>query len=159
MPDKHAIIPRILYVPTVSKKNRTHCFPSKIRTVHPIYRTFSGTYIPSMHGISYKFHHHTGHSFWYRNLFFWHKYSLGLLGTWEKNAFFCFSKFWFLALWGPFFGHFRVFSSLSFVNLLYVLQVTPIDLQTWFLAQRVFMTPLRGGVNYWKPPILVPNKI
>ena len=74
-----------------------------------------------------------------------------LLGTWEKNAFFCFSKFWFLALWGPFFGHFRVFSSLSFVNLLYVLQVTPIDLQTWFLAQRVFMTPLRGDFNdFWK---------
>ena len=70
----------------------------------------------------------------------------------EKNAiFYLFSKFWFLALWGPFFGHFRVFSSLSFVNLLYVLQVTPIDLQTWFLAQRVFMTPLLRNFNdFWK---------
>ena len=68
-----------------------------------------------------------------------------------KKVFFRFSKFWFLALWGPFFGHFRVFSSLSFVNLLYVLQVTPIDLQTWSLAQRVFMTPLRGIFNdFWK---------
>ena len=68
-----------------------------------------------------------------------------------KKVFFRFSKFWFLALWGPFFGHFRVFSSLSFVNLLYVLQVTPIDLQTWFLAQRVFMTPLREVFNdFWK---------
>ena len=40
------------------KTNRTHCFPSKIRTVHPIYRTFSGNHISFMHGISYQFHHH-----------------------------------------------------------------------------------------------------
>ena len=40
------------------KKNRTHCFPSKIRTVHPIYGKFSGNDIPSMHGIPYQFHHH-----------------------------------------------------------------------------------------------------
>ena len=89
----------------------------------------------------------TGHSFWPRNLIFWHNTPWDM----RKKAIFCFSKFWFLALWGPFFGHFRVFSSLSFVNLLYVLQVTPIDLQTWSLAQRVFMTPLRGIFNdFWK---------
>ena len=41
------------------KINRTHCFPSKIRTVHPIYGKFSGNHIPSMHGISYQFHHYT----------------------------------------------------------------------------------------------------
>ena len=35
------------------KKNRTHCFPSKIRTVR-----ISGNDIPSMHGIPYQFHHH-----------------------------------------------------------------------------------------------------
>ena len=40
------------------KKNRTHCFPCKIRTVHPIYGKFSGSHIPSMHGMSYQFHHH-----------------------------------------------------------------------------------------------------
>ena len=40
------------------KKNWTHCFPSKIRTVHPIYGKFSGSHIPSMHGMSYQFHHH-----------------------------------------------------------------------------------------------------
>ena len=54
----------------------------------------------------------TGHSFWPRNLNFWHN------TPWDirtKRNFFCFSKFWFLALWGPFFGHFRVFSSLSCV--------------------------------------------
>ena len=28
------------------------------------------------------------------------------LRLWEKKVFFNFSKFWFLALWGPFFGHF-----------------------------------------------------
>ena len=65
------------------------------------------------------------------------------LGLWEKGFFPFFEIF--------IFGHFRVFSSLSFVNLLYVLQVTPIDLQTWFLAQRVFMTPLRKVFNdFWK---------
>ena len=40
------------------KTNRTHCFPSKIRTVHSIYGNFLGNHIPSMHGISYQFHHH-----------------------------------------------------------------------------------------------------
>ena len=89
----------------------------------------------------------TGHSFWHRNLIFWHNTPLDM----RKILIFCFSKFWFLALWGPFFGHFRVFSSLSFVNILYVLQVTPIDLQTWFLAHIVFMTPLRRDFNdFWK---------
>ena len=40
------------------KTNRTHCFTFKIRTVHSIYRNFLGHHIPSMHGISYQFHHH-----------------------------------------------------------------------------------------------------
>ena len=67
-----------------------------------------------------------------------------------KKVFFHFSKFWFLALWGPFFGHFRVFSSLSFVNLMYVLQVTPTDLQTWFFARLVFIySPVLGRPSEW----------
>ena len=93
----------------------------------------------------------TDHSFWPRNLIFRHSTPWDM----RKKRIFCFSKFWFLALWGPFFGHFRVFSYLSFVNHLYVLQVIPIHLQTWFLAQRVFMTPLRGFFNdFWKFPFL-----
>ena len=40
------------------KTNRTHCLPSKIRTVHSICMELLGNHIPSMHGISYQFHHH-----------------------------------------------------------------------------------------------------
>ena len=65
----------------------------------------------------------------------------------EKKMHFFSSKFWFLALWGPFFGHFRVFYFLSFVILLDVLQVILMDLQTWFLAHRVFLIPLCGAFN------------
>ena len=83
----------------------------------------------------------TGHGFWPRNLIFWHSTPWDM----RKNAFF--SKFWFLDLWGPFFGHFGVFSSLSFVILLYVLQVILMDLQTSFLAHRVFIIPLCGTFN------------
>ena len=82
-----------------------------------------------------------GHSFWPRNLSFWHS------THWDMSKKKDSSKFWFLVLEGPFFGHFRVLSSLSFVILLYVLQVIPRDLQTSFLAHRVFMTPLCRSFN------------
>ena len=39
-----------LHKPTVSKQTGTHCFPSKIRTVHPTYEKFLGNHIPFMHG-------------------------------------------------------------------------------------------------------------
>ena len=48
-----------------------------------------------------------GHSFRARNLIFWHN------TPWDMRNPRWLSKFWFLVLWGPFFGHFRVFSSLS----------------------------------------------
>ena len=49
----------------------------------------------------------TGHSFWPRNLIFWHS------NPWDmsQKPIFFFSKFWFLALWGP---KFRPFSSIFF---------------------------------------------
>ena len=75
----------------------------------------------------------------------------GLLGWIPPDVFFVFLICQFLGLLGPFFGLFRVFSSLSLVILLYGLQVAMIDLQTWSLTQRVFMTPLRGVFNdFWK---------
>ena len=88
-----------------------------------------------------------GQNFWPRNLIFWHSTSWDIR---KKNAIFCFLKFGFLALWGPFFGHFGVFSSLSFVILLYVLQVILMDLQTSFLAHRVFMIPSCDTFNDFK---------
>ena len=72
----------------------------------------------------------TGHSFWPRNLIFWHSNPWDMS---QKRIFF-FRNFDFWPFEGPPKGHFRVFSSLSFVflSVFFVtnLQVTVFDLGT-----------------------------
>ena len=84
----------------------------------------------------------TGHSFWPRNLIFWHN------TPWDIFLFFE------ILIFGPLRALFRPFSSIFFFILCKssVRATSHTDrVQTWFLAHRVFMTRLRGAFNdFWK---------